>query len=372
MRGHSFAILVVLLALQAAAGYDLDGIPGKHLIVSTPSTGMVWWSNNTQDITDPGDVELVLDYRGNPMVPQLTMHMLISPETVSYPMGLALERMKGTDKSGYEVIKRFLFVADPGENCELMHVLRFPFFESGGVFSVGSPQIVMENKCVRWVAVDVLGNMYASCEETGEILKVPVGQIRKNLIKPPPIVLYSSAGPSGMQVTSPGGITVDSFHTYWSNKVMGGSTGSVVKASSFRPAGKKGMPSVVPLAKNADLGKDYGVCLVGQNVFFTEKTKRLYAVGKNGGAIAVVTDQLQEPRGCDWDRDGSVYVADRKAGQIWSFPALQKTLRTVGKLKRIATIEDAFAVIVVDSAILPSKILPLALALGSALLMATP
>lgn len=379
--GRSLASLVLLLVVWSVTGYDLDGIPGKHLIVSTPSTGMVWWSNNTHDISDPADVELVLDWKGNPMVPQLDMHLLIPPSVVSYPMGLALERTKSQDKHGYEVTKRFLFVADPGESCDVMHILRFPLYDELGQFSVGDKQVIMENKCVRWVTLDALGNLYATCEETGEILKLPVEQIRKDPLTAPPLVLYSSSGPNGMQVNNPGGIAVDMFQVYWSNKVMGGSTGSVVKGSSFRPAGHGKMPAVWPIAKNADLGKDYGVCLVGNNIFFTQN-ERVFAVSKNGGAIAEVHRgggaendkdahlKLKKPRGCAWDRDGTVYVADREAGKIFSFPSLQKNLRSVGKLHRIATIEDPFAVIVVDRALSPSSVLAFALAVGSVLMVA--
>lgn len=371
-RGMRYLIALALL-VPMVEGVDLEGIPGKHLIVSTPSSGKVWWSNNTQDIADPADVELVLDWRGRPMVPQLDMHLLVTPADVTFPMGLAVERIKESNEHGYEVIRRYLYVADPGSECEVMHVLRFPLLLQDGVFSVGEKQVVMQDKCVRWIAVDTVGNLYATCEETGEILKVPAQQIKERAIQPPPVVLYSMAGPNGMQVSGPGGIAADAFNVYWSNKVVGGLTGSVVRGNSFRPAGFRRMPAVSVIARNADAGRDYGVCVAGQQVFYTEKDNFLYATETNGGPIAVISDELTQPRGCAWDRDGTIYVADKAKGRIYAFPSSTRQLRTVGKLKRVATIEDPFAVVVVDRAAATfSGVLSLALVLAVALVSAGP
>lgn len=363
---------LLLAALSPAAAYDNAGTPGKHLIVSTPSSSKVWWSNNTQDITNPADVELVLDSKGVPMVPQLDMHMLISPVDVTYPMGLALERTKFIDAHGAEVVQRYIYVADPGADCEVMHVSRFRLDEDSGAFSVGEKNVVMQDKCVRWIAVDTVGNLFATCEETGEILKVPALQMQEDLtadeIKPP-LTLYSATGPNAMQVTMPGGIAADTFYIYWSNKVLGGKTGSVVKAASFRPAGRKNMPAVLPIARNTDAGRDYGVCVAGKTVFYTEKDNYLYAVQTGGGAISIVSDEMEQPRGCAWDRDGSIFVADRAAGRIYAFPSSTRNLRTVGKLKRVAMLEDPFAVLVVDRAASCGG-LALAAALAAALALA--
>jgi len=357
-------LLHVSCCLFTLAWRRASGRP-KHLIVSSPAQSKVFFSNTTESIADPNDVELVLDAQGKPMVPPLQMNMLISPAVVEEPMGLAIERQKRMDVNlGYEVEDRYLFVADaaPKKKC----VSRFPLYESFGHFTAGPPQEVLRDKMVRWIAVDYLGNLFATCEETGEILKVPAENIRNNLLVPP-IVLYRSSGPNGLQVTAPGGIAVDSFSLFWSNKVVGGpSTGSVVRGTSFMPAGRITMPSVVPIAKNADAGKDYGVCVAGQTVFYSEKKNKFYAVGKDGGAIAIISDQLKEPRGCAWDRDNTIYVADRKAGRIYSFAGAMRNLRTVGKLKSASMLTDPFDVVVIDAAPALSLLLPWLLALLSA------
>lgn len=341
----------LLLATLAVDALWLAAGAAKHLIVSSPGQSKVFYSNDTQSIADPASVEMVLDAQGNPMVPPLDMHMILTPADVEMPMGVAIERSKRHDPElGFEVEDRFLYVADPGRNCALMHVGRWPLYESNGHFWVGEKQVVLRDKCVRWIAVDYLGNLFATCEETGEILKVPAELMRRGGQGSNPTVLYSSGGPNGMQVTAPGGIAADAFSVYWSNKVLGSITGSVVRGSSYMPAGRVALPSVVPIARNADLGRDYGVCIAGQTVFYTEREKNLYAVGRDGGAIALISDALQEPRGCAWDRDNTVYVVDRSRGRIFSFAGAMRNLRTVGRVKSASIIDDPFDVAVVDGA----------------------
>lgn len=337
-------LFLPLFLVQAPAVY---GIAQKHLIVSSPSLSTIWYSNTTDSIADPDVVELVLDSMGNPMVPQLHMNYLLGPGDVTRPYGLAQEREKKYDEElGVHYIQKYLHVADPGDDCQKMHVYRYPLNEANGIITTGPQQHVMRDKCIRWIAVDAQGNLYATNENTNEILKVESKHIRAGKLYPP-TVLYSSQGPNALQVTQPGGIAVDSFFLYWSNKVRGMQTGSLVKGMSFMPAGMAQYPEVVPIAKNADAGKDYGVCLGGKTMFFTEKNNKLFGVQTQGGAIALISDALESPRGCSWDGDGSIYVTDR-AGKIYQFPGTMSQLRNVGKLKRVATMDDPYGIVVID------------------------
>lgn len=337
-------LFLPLLLAQAPCAH---GIAQKHLIVSSPSISTVWYSNTTDSIADPDVVELVLDSMGNPMVPQLWMNWLLGPGDVTRPYGLAQERQKLFDEaSGEHYIQKYLLVADPGDDCQKMHVYRYPLFETMGTFTTGEQQLVIRDKCIRWIATDAQGNLYATNENTNEVLKVESSNIRAGMLVPP-TVLYSSQGPNALQVTAPGGIAADAFFLYWSNKVRGSMTGSLVKGMSYMPAGMAQYPEVVPIAKNADAGQDFGVCLGGKTMFFTEKTNKLFAVQSQGGAIALISDELGQPRGCSWDGDGSIYVTDRE-GKIYQFPGTMQHLRNVGKLKRVATMDDPYGIVVVD------------------------
>lgn len=322
-------------------------IAQKHLFVSSPSISTIWYSNTTDSIADPDVVELVLDSMGNPMVPQLHMNWLLGPGDVTRPYGLAYERQKMFDEQvGEHYIQKYLFVADPGDDCKKMHVYRYSLHETLGVFTTGAQQLVIRDKCIRWITVDSQGNLFATNENTNEILRVSSGNIRAGSLVPP-TVMYSSQGPNALQVTTPGGIAVDSFFIYWSNRVRGSMTGSLVKGMSFMPAGMSQYPEVTPIAKNADAGQDFGVCLAGKTMFFTESTNKLFAVQSQGGAIALISDELGQPRGCSWDGDGSVYVTDRE-GKVYQFPGTMQHLRNVGKLKRVATMDDPYGIVVVD------------------------
>jgi hypothetical protein len=337
-------LFLYLFLVQAPA---VQSIAQKHLIVSSPELSMIWYSNTTDSIADPDVVELVLDSMGNPMVPQLQMNWLLGPGDVTRPYGLAQEREKKFDEpTGTHYIQKYLHVADPGDDCQKMHVYRYPLYENMGVFTHGEQQITIRDKCIRWIAVNSRGDLFATNENTNEILKVDSKNIRANQLVPP-TVMYSSQGPNALQVTAPGGIAVDSFFLYWSNKVLGSMTGSLVKGMSFMPAGMAQFPEVTPIAKNADAGKDYGVCLGGKNMFFTEKNNKLFGVSSAGGAIALISDALEQPRGCSWDGDGSIYVTDR-AGKVYQFPGTMQHLRSVGKLKRVATMQDPYGIVVVD------------------------
>jgi len=275
------------------------------------------------------------------------MNWLLGPGDVTRPYGLAQEREKKFDEQlGEHYIQTYLLVADPGDDCKKMHVYRYALYENMGTFTTGDQQLVMRDKCVRWIAADAQGNLYATNENTNEILKIESANMRAGQLVPP-TVLYSSQGPNALQVTSPGGIAADAFFLYWSNKVLGSMTGSVVKGMSFMPAGMAQYPEVTPIAKNADAGQEMGVCIGGETIFYTEKNNKLFAVQSQGGAIALISDSLTDPRGCSWDGDGSVYVTDRE-GRIYQFPGTMQHLRNVGKLKRVATMDDPYGIVVVD------------------------
>merc|ERR1719277_1603859 len=81
------------------------------------------------------------------------------------------------------------------------------------------------------------------------------------------------------------------------------------------------------------------------NVFFTDSEKALYGVKKNGGPVAEVTSLLDKPRGCAWDGDGTVYVADRGAGAVYSFASNMHVISKT-EVKRAFEFEDAFGLAV--------------------------
>jgi hypothetical protein len=148
-------------------------------------------------------------------------------------------------------------------------------------------------------------------------------------------------------VSAPGGIATDNFHVFWTNKAVGTLVGSVVKGFETPPETNVAA-SVKAIAKNAV--KVYGVCLSMNNVFYTDSEAYVYAVKKTGGAIAEVSSKMIQPRGCAWDGDGTVYIADKGGNAVYSFPGNMHTL-TPMKLTKAVDFEDAFGLAVISASV---------------------
>jgi sugar lactone lactonase YvrE len=246
-----------------------------------------------------------------------------------HPQGLAVDQKR----------KRLL-VADP----DAKRVYSYQLVISGDSLDVeGEPFIIARNAESRWVAVDGIGNVFFSDEPQNLILKVPADRALRghdNDVEIAPEVVYD--GSAVTMVNQPGGIAVDNFHLYWTNKHFGMQSGSLVKGNE-RPLNRGDVASVSALARNAV--KCYGVCLALGNVYYTGSEHYLWGVKKGGGPIAEVTSHLQRPRGCAWDGDGTVYVADRGAGAIYSFAGNMHSIAHA-EVRKAFDYEDAFGLAV--------------------------
>jgi len=139
-------------------------------------------------------------------------------------------------------------------------------------------------------------------------------------------------------VSSPGGIASapGSGTVYWVNTASGSSKGSLVVGDLT-----DGFTSV--LATTGDIS--HGICLTENNIFYTADTEKLYGVKRSGGNPVAVTTQLTKPRGIAYDGDGTVYVADKAQGKIYSFPANMDNLMEQD-LSEEGDVENAYGVTV--------------------------
>lgn len=263
------------------------------------------------------------------------------------PMGLAVDQYRSQ-----------LLVCDPN----VQKIYRYDLKADGEqLVTDGQQQLVVGNVQARWVAIDNLGNIFFSSELDSKIMKLPVSKLKGG--SPSPEVVYDGA--LIPQVSSPGGVAADGFDVYWSNKNSGTIHGSVVRANE-KPTTPGDATSVAVLQKNAL--KIYGVCLAMGNVYYTDEQHHVYGVKKAGGEVEKISSGLQQPRGCAWDGDGSVFVADRGAGKVYSFAGNMHTLAPA-EVTHVANFAGAngLAVLAVSgSAGLPSAILSLLLAAGVA------
>jgi sugar lactone lactonase YvrE len=258
-------------------------------------------------------------------LPDTTPNPLIDTGLRS-PQGLAEDRKR-----------RVLYVADP----DLRKVLSYELTVKEGTLLVeGQPTVAAQNVEARWVAVDGQGDLFFTDEAANVIMRVSSADV--NAGNAHPVVVYSGA--QTPEVNRPGGVAVDNFNVFWSNKAVGTQVGSVVKGDEEPQTAKKHV--LAKIAENAN--KVYGVCLSQNNVFYTDTQKFLFGVKKSGGAIATVSDGLLGPRGCTWDGESTVFVADKAAGAIYSFPGNMPNL-SPARLSKFASYDDAFGLAVVQS-----------------------
>merc|ERR1719405_439613 len=114
-------------------------------------------------------------------------------------------------------------------------------------------------------------------------------------------------------VSSPGGLASapGSGTVYWVNTASGNSKGSLIVGDLT-----DGFTSV--LATTGEIS--HGICLTESNIFYTADSQIVYGVKRSGGNPVAVTSLLTKPRGIAYDGDGTVYVADKAQGKIYSFP----------------------------------------------------
>lgn len=254
---------------------------------------------------------------------------------LQHPQGIAVDQKR----------KR-LYVADP----DVQKIYSYQLILNGNHLSTdGKQSIISHSAESRWVAVDGVGNVFFSDEPRNLILKVSAEKALRGGDPPEPEVVYN--GNSVAEVNEPGGVAVDNFHIFWTNKHFGTQAGSVIRGSetpsdSLR-AGGQSTSTVSVLARN--VAKSYGVCMALGNIYYTDANKYLYGVKKTGGSFTEVSSQLVHPRGCAWDGDGTVYVADRGANAVYAFAGNMHTLSRA-ELTKAYDFEDAFGLAVAFTA----------------------
>lgn len=312
MRGGCWGPARALLLAAALAASPREASAGSlgFLLVSQPRHQRISWTKLPQGGPQAG--------------PPLRLQTLIEGDRLMHPQGIAVDQKH----------KR-LVVADPDN----MTIYSYQLLVEGGTLRAETPpDIVVHGLESRWVAVDAASNVFISDEPENQIWKIPwtPPEYRSGQDSDEPRVLYY--GMNVPQVNSPGGVAADNLHVYWVNKKFGLQTGVLIRASESPQPEPHEADSVVVLGQNAQ--KSYGVCLGLNNVFYTDAHNNVYGVKMTGGEAKVITSKLSKPRGCVWDRDGAMYVADRE-GAIYSFPGNMVVLNQVEPVK-VLDLEDAF------------------------------
>eukprot|EP00429_Kryptoperidinium_foliaceum_P066434 CAMPEP_0176051264 /NCGR_PEP_ID=MMETSP0120_2-20121206/25486_1 /TAXON_ID=160619 /ORGANISM="Kryptoperidinium foliaceum, Strain CCMP 1326" /LENGTH=351 /DNA_ID=CAMNT_0017384705 /DNA_START=1 /DNA_END=1056 /DNA_ORIENTATION=+ len=315
------AVATATAALLAPRCAEAFAAAPRFLIASSPATSTIAY------IQLPGD-------RVGPR-PGEAMRVLVS-KGLTFPQGIAVD-----------AYRHFLYVADPS----LGKLVRYKLRPSNDALSVGKQQDVASPVEVRAVAVDGMGNVWFTDEANQRVLRVSAKQLEEGH-RTPQVVYDGSVVP---EVRSPGGLAVDNFFVYWLNKAQGKTAGSLVKAkqnpsaalASFNASATTQSGTVHPLASNAE--KCYGTCIALGNMFYTDEFNKLYGVPRTAiarGEVVTVSDSFKEPRGCTYDGDSTVYVADKAANAIYMFAANMEQLRPDRPVGLAAELQGAFGVAV--------------------------
>jgi len=296
----------VVLLCVASGSYTP---PAKYLIISNARNGTIGY--------------VKVPPRGN-----ATAARTLIASGLGHPQGIAVDQKR-----------QLLLVAD----SELKKVVSYGLsVQRDGALAVDEQTPLAENVEARWVAVDGRGNVYFSDELANRILTVPARRVLDGDTASE--VAFPRPGAAG-RVSAPGGVAVDNFHVYWTNKASGSEAGTVVKGLEAAPNATDVALQQAPAALVSNVGKAYGVCVAIDNIFFTAPERYVYAVKSSGANLTTVSGSLQNPRGCAWDGDSVVYVADRSANGVFAFPGPMVSLTAV-EPTQVVHFEDAFGVAV--------------------------
>lgn len=299
---------LLLLATAFLSRVKAFGEAPKYLIVSTPASNKVMYMS--------------LPARGAPAIGDARGLKPLIQTNLTYPQGIAVDEYR-----------KMLYVADP----KLHKVVRYPLQHVGDQLAVGPKEDVAVGVETRAIAVDGLGNVWFTDEPTHRILRVTAAKIEAKNTTAEEMFVGSP------HINAPGGIAVDNFFVYWLNKREGTSVGSLIRGLQQ----DEGNASVTSLASNAD--KCYGVCLALGNIFYTDESNHVYGINRASTAAhnpVAVTSDLGQPRGCSFDGDNTVYVADRAGNAVYQFASNMNTLMANRQMTKVIDLPGAFGVAV--------------------------
>lgn len=311
---------------------------------------------------------------------QMSVKKLSKDGQVSHPLGVAVDSLR-----------KLVYVADAAQNG----VVALRIFDSWGAGSgslaLEDPVVVVSGVEVHGVAVNAVGTLFVTDVGGSRILSISAKDIVARLEGHevgPNRELYSFTALD--PVKAPQGVAVDGYRIFWTNSHDGEETGALVSgledptedapkaavasnssnnsAASAAPDASAGGGAVAAaptvdgtslLASNTQAA--YGVCTTSTLVFYTSVDGKIYAMGPNGGQIIEVNADLQQPRGCVYDGDGTVFVADKEAGVVQSFSGGAPNMEARPVHMALTNIPDAYGLAVYISAALSIAKLPLVL-----------
>lgn len=263
----------------------------RYMLVSSPQKGMVYY------------------VRLNSAAEEARGKALVATQLIAFgqPKGIDVDQ-------AHEI----LYVADATTNSIVSTGLTIL---ADGALIAGPKVTVLSGADAIWLTVDSQGNLFYSNPTTKKLMMIESNTARtifRGSVAPKlPTELYASAGPPAISsVSTPHGVYADNFSLYWTNGNAGTTEGALVRAPEI-PAVKNKERDVELLQKNVDVA--FGVCGSPNSIYYTSNGN-IFGTRRSGGAAATVSTSVLQPRGCQWDGSGALWVCDR-SGKIFQFPA---------------------------------------------------
>jgi len=298
------------------------------------------------------------------------------------PAGLSFDQNRGAlyvaDRGASKIYRYRVLVEDSTAGNTKVHKL----------VTDGVQLCIMQGQSVEWVSVDTTGDVFYSDTSRNTINRIPVDTIDRlstggyqcgdlqvrsekeqmqkaqeqalelqsmtddereashptDAPNTEPVIFSVYEGSISPHVAVPGGVASDGERLYWTNAEAGKQAGTVVegRVQPDLPLAVGGSNSSAPapfvshrISTNADAA--YGIAKSNIAVFYSTNvsgTGYVYGV-MPGGTPQPFVSTLIEPRGLCWDGDNTVYVADERGNQVFSFP--------VGRLMEDAPLTESVA-----------------------------
>jgi len=293
------ALTFLLAGLSDALTFRTNN---DFLIFSSPSTGSV-------------HISRLLTAAESSRNAKMESTRLVGIESVKEPRGVAVDSLR-----------KILYVVDGSSKLYAARI----FHSNDGNIACESPTLVASGLSGHWVAVDFRGKVFfvsnnqvysmlasfviAKLADTSILASVPANSTKADTVVSTKSKNYQMVYDGSVKgVSMPRGLAVDGYRMFWANGENGKADGTLVQGLET-PMGATKVNSLA-----ANLAMAHGVCLTASRVFYTDDETNVFSTKVNGGAVQTVTDKLQKPRGCVFDGDGTVFVADTGDDKIVSF-----------------------------------------------------
>mmetsp|Transcript_110442 Transcript_110442/g.323094 ORF Transcript_110442/g.323094 Transcript_110442/m.323094 type:complete len:383 (-) Transcript_110442:68-1216(-) len=336
--GVQHVLVVCCLGLAGLAEAYVQ--PRRYLIISSPTTHNVYYATlpTLHELSFPRQqrsviqAEVLID--GTQSRCSGSYCYEDSDRGLRSPHGVALKQGCGS---------AVLYVSD----VEAQDIFAYELTESPmGGLQVGSQRRVRQGVAgdAEWLAVDSLGNLFLTSPGSGQVQTIPARSLfsSENLTEPATVLFSADASPA---VAAPAGVAVDGFFVYWANQNGGGDAGPIARGPERAAAAEQHPPKVVANGGGAYEAMASNVCLARDNAFFTGGTGSVFATktfldgSGDGSNMMEVASGLAEPRGCAYDGESTLYVADGGDNAVYSLPANMVRLRAVRHPIRAISVE---------------------------------